>query len=425
MGSIALVLVVWAFRAARYEAVNLDAMWARAEQDFKAGRHDEAESALRRLNTLRAPTPLDTFLRAQIALARNEPDQALAALAVVPDDHYMGSQARLLAGQIELRRDRARVADDLLLAALRIDPALIQAHRERIYVLGMQERRAELNAEFRALSSLSELTADNVWHWCLLRNNSWEPREAIATLGQYVAADPLDRWSRLALADNYRRMGLHTTAESILAVLPAEDPEAIAIRAQTALDRSDQDQAERLLAAGRVDDPVLAGLRGRVALARNDSQRALHHFQVAYAADPENHEVIFGLLSTLAIKGEHEAARPLREVARNLERLNSLVQRAAAPGALRDPRLLRELGAACAALHRDAEARAWYALVIAAQPLDLESQRALFRLRDPNRAGGSNPRPGPSHGRAVPAKPDLDHAASVPAGRGDGSEHEG
>jgi len=393
LSSIALVLGFWGYRAARHDAVSPDAVWSRAEQDFRAGHYDRVESALRRLGRLRVPTPLDRILRAQLAIYRQQPDLALADLAQVPDDHFMGSQARLLAGQIELRRDRARLAEQFFHAALRLDPGRIQAHRELIYIYGMQLRRPELSAEFLALSARTELTPDNVFHWCLLRNNSWEPREAIATLARYVAADPGDRWSRLALADNYRRMGLHAEAQSTLASLPQEDPEAIVIRAQTALDRSDQDGAEHLLALGRIDDPVLARLRGRLALSRGDARSASHHFRIADAADPENHETIFGLLSALAITGEQEAALRLRDLARNLERLNTLIHRAAARAARRDPALLRQLGAACEALHRDAEARACYSLAIAADPLDSESQRALFRLRDPGRAGRASPGP--------------------------------
>jgi len=393
--AIALVLAFWGYRATQHEAVNLDADWSRAEQDFRAGRYHEVESALGRLGRLRKPTPLDRFLRAQLAVVRKQPALALTALAEVPDDHYMGSQARLMAGQVELRRDRARYAEAFFQAALRLDRGLIQAHRELIYIYGMQLRRAELSAEFLALSESTELTAENVFHWCLLRNNSWEPSGAVATLAQFVAADPDDRWSRLALAENYRRMCLHAESESTLAALPQEDPEAIAIRAQTALDLSDQDRAERLLGSGRIDDPVLAALRGRLALSRRDTRSALHHFQVAYAADPESHETIFGLLSTLAITDEGAAALPLRDTARNLERLNTLIQRAATPQARRDPVLLRELGAACAALHRNAEARAWYALAIAGDPLDSESQRALFRLHSPSRAGRASPGPPP------------------------------
>jgi len=93
---------------------------------------------------------------------------ALDALARVPDDHYMAPQARLLAGQSELRRDRVRQAEEWLRAALELNPQLVQAHRELIYIYGMQLRRTELGAEFTALSKLSDLTFDNAFHWCLL-----------------------------------------------------------------------------------------------------------------------------------------------------------------------------------------------------------------------------------------------------------------
>src|SRR5262249_9218756 len=185
-----------------------------------------------------------------------------------------------------------------------LDSGLIEGQRQLIYIYGMQLRRAEVNAEFLALSERTELTADSVYYWCLLRNTLWEPGEAIATLARFAAADPCDRWSRLALAENYRRMGLHADAESTLAALPQADLEAIGIRVQIALDLQEHDRAERLLSFGRIDDPALARLRGRLALSRHDARSALHHFRIAYAADPEDHTAIFGLSSALAMTGE-------------------------------------------------------------------------------------------------------------------------
>jgi predicted Zn-dependent protease len=361
-----------------------------------AGRYDRAEAALARLSRARELTPLERFLRARLAMVRNRPDLALADLALVPDDHYLGPQARLLSGQLEIGRDRARIAEGFFRAALMLEPGLIQAHRQLIYIYGMQLRRAEVNAEFLALSGRTELTADDVYYWCLLRSTLWEPGEAIATLARFVAADPRDRWSRLALAEDYRRTGSYAEAESTLTSLRQEDHEAIGIRAQIALDLQEQDRAERLLSLGRVDDPVLAGLRGRLALSRHDARSALHHFRIAYAADPEDRAAIVGLSGALAMAGEQEAALPLRESVRKLQRLDTLLQKAADPRALRDPALLRQLGAACEGLHRDAEARAWYALTIAEDPLDSEAQQALFRLRDPSRAGRKSPGPPPA-----------------------------
>ncbi len=94
--------------------------------------------------------------------------------------------------------------------------------------------------------------------------------------------------------------------------------------------------------------------------------------------------------------GDQKSAEPLRQVARDLERLNTLVQRAAVAPARRDPGLMRELGAACAALHRDAEARVrGIQLAVARDPLDRESQQALFRLKavEPKRRVRLRPTP--------------------------------
>jgi tetratricopeptide (TPR) repeat protein len=376
----ALALGFWVYRGLRPNQPDADLAWEQAERDFKAGDYARAEMTLDRLKGMRAPTPLDWMLRAQLAMVGDRPDEAIADLRLVPDNHFMGAQARLLAGQIELRRDRVRFAEQWFRAALSLDPKLVQPHRELIYIYGMQLRRAELTSEFLALSKLARLTFDNAFHWCLLRNNSWEPGEMIETLSRYVAADPDDRWSRLALAENERRMGIHAEAETVLSALPQDDPEANALRAMIALDLQQPDRAEQLLALGSKEDPTLARLRGRQALARRDARHALDEFQIAYAADPENRETVFGLLSALEMIGDHKAAEPLREAARNLERLNTLVQRAAVKQARQDPVLLRELGDACAALHRNAEARAWYELAIARDPLDRVAQQALFRL---------------------------------------------
>ena len=172
----------------------------------------------------------------------------------------------MLAGQTELRRSRVRYAEEWLIAATRLDPRLVQAHRELIYIYATQLRRAELNAEFTALSELTELSFDNAFHWGLLRSNSWEPGKEIEGLSRYIEADPRDRWSRLALAENYRRMGRTDDAEQTLAGLPSGEPEVIDLLARIALDRQATEKAERLLANGPKDDPLLARLRGRLAL---------------------------------------------------------------------------------------------------------------------------------------------------------------
>ena len=352
-----------------------------ARANFHAGRYDEVAVDLGRLERMRRPTPLDWFLRGQLAAIREQLDEASADLAKVPDDHEVAALARLMIGQIERRRDRVRLAEAALLAALRLDPSLVRAHRELITIYGIQLRRAEFKAEFLALEKLTPLSFDDVYHWTSLLNNAWDPTDVVETLLRYVAADPSDRHSRIALAEIFRRMGRDELAESTLVTLAADDAEANVIRIKIALDRRETEQAERLLARGRANDPVLARLRGAEALGCRKVQAAIEQFQIAYAANPDDHESVFGLWAALELKGDKQKAQPLREAARNLDRLNSLLQRGRTPAARQDLALIREFGALCEALHRDDEARAWFHIAIAANPTDKEAQQALFRIQ--------------------------------------------
>jgi len=377
-------LCVWVVRAKTGAGADPERVWVEAETDFKAGRYERAEAGLARLARLRAPTPLDWLLRAQIAMLRGRDREAIDDLAKVPDGHHMGPQARLLAGQVELRSKRARFAERWLLEATRLDPSLVQAHRELVYIYGMQLRRPELRQQFRILSGLTALTFENVWHWCLTRNSSWEPTEIVEEIGQWVEADPDDRWSRLALADSFRHLGRWSSVEKTLAPLPDSDPDARALRARTALDRGDDEAAETLLAGGPEDHPELARIRGRLALARRDGPTAVKHFRLAYAADPDDRDTIFGLGQALTMVGDPGAA-PFVAAARDRDALGTLVQRASTPQGRKDPGLLRALGAACEKVNHLPEARAWYSLAIADNPLDSEAQKALYRLKSQDR----------------------------------------
>ncbi len=358
-----------------------DQLWRRAHEAIQAGQWDRAEAELARLGRARPPTAQDWMLQAQLAMATGRVDAAVAALAKVPDAHNLASQARLRAGQIELRRDRLHAAEEAFRAASRLDPNLVQARRELIYIYGMQGRRAEIDEQFRALVNLTPLTFDNALHWGLMSHESWQPDLVTEELGRFVRADPTDRWSRLAWAGSLRRIGRVDDAWQALESLPASDPEARAQRAQLALERGDLAAAETLLAGGPSDHAGLARLRGRLALGKRDGPSALRHFGVADAAEPGSRDVTLGLAQAWTLIGDEAKAKPYLEAARRRDAVFSLLERARNPGANHDVALFRQLGEACASEGREDEARAWLALALARDPLDAEAQRALFRLR--------------------------------------------
>lgn len=358
-----------------------DVVWTRAEDDLRAGRFDLVAERLERLTRLRKPTDADWMLRAQLAMARKRPDEAIEAVAHVPDGSPLAAKARLTAGQVELRRGRIAKAEVFFRRAIALDPTLVQPHRELIYIYGMELRRPELNAEFRALSKLTTLTFDNAFHWCLTRTTLWEPAEITELLRAWAYADPDDRWAKLALADNLRQVGKRDEALSTIEGLPDTDPDAIATRVRVALDKGDADTAEALLTKGPLDHPELARYRGRIALSRRDGPAALEAYKRAYRADPDHRDSVLGLAQALEMTGDSAAAKPLFELARKHDALNTLVQRISAPAGRNDPTIRRALGAACEAIGRIPEARTWYQLAIEENPLDDESQKALYRLQ--------------------------------------------
>ena len=268
------------------------------------------------------------MLRAQVAMARGRVDEALADLAKIPDAHELAPQARLRAGQIELRRDRLRAAEEAFLAAAEARPGpgagapRADLHLRHAGASGRDRCRSS------ALAKLTPLTFDNALHWGLMSHESWQPDKVTEELGRFVKADPTDRWSRLAWAGSLRRIGRVDDAWKALEPLPDSDPEARALRAQLALERGDRAAAEALLAEGPTDHAGLARLRGRLALAERDGPAALRHFTVADAAEPGSRDVTLGLAQAWTLIGDEAKAKPYLEAARRHDAMFSLLRRA-------------------------------------------------------------------------------------------------
>lgn len=383
----ALVIVTAIGLAAAYYFVSRpkrdpEKLWAEAQAELKAGREAKASALVAEIGGLRQPTPLDEMLKGQIAIAGGRVDEAIAHLEKVPDSHFMGSQARLLAGQLELRRKRPRLAEGFFLKALELDPSLVQARRELVYIYGILLRREALREQFRALSEISVLTFKDVFVWCLTRSTIWEPIKNTAPLKEYLDQDPDDRWSRLALAENLRQLNRREEVEKILEPLPNSDPDALLIRVRLALDRGqDEETIQSLLKQGPVNDAELLRIRGKLALSHRRGEEALRYYRLAYERDPDQRDGQVGMAQALSMVGDKEGAAPFLKRARDHEQLTTLVQRAAAEGAKNDIPLIKSLGAAHEQVGRIPEAKAWYTLALNANPLDAEAQKAIFRLK--------------------------------------------
>jgi tetratricopeptide (TPR) repeat protein len=366
-------------------------VFLRADSLMKAGRYAQADAACEQLARLRVPTAVDRFLRAEVKIGLNQLDAASSELALIDADHPIAPLARLRTGQIEVRQGRPRLAEVAFLASLELLPRGVQPRKELVYIYNIQHRQGELDAQLASLLDLDALDFPTILHWTKTRHTVWNPAGDLAALEKFVAADPADRWSRLALVEALRRLDRLDQAEAVLAVLPAADPEARAQRVHLLLARGDFTSAESLLADGPLDHPELARLRGQLALRRREGPTAVRHFRIAHRADPLDHMTLSGLGTALRMVGQAEEARPYLEAARRHEDVWALVARAATAEGERNPKLPHQLGMACAAIGRVQEARAWLKLAIERDPLDTLSQQTLFDLEHgaTSRAGGA------------------------------------
>ena len=198
--TIALLLFLGGYVTAgrRWFRSSPKALAAAAREAVNRGEWAQADLLLRRLSSERSPTVDDTVLRSQVELAHGRAEAAIRLLNGIPDSAPEAAAARLVAGQIEMKRNRARPAESLFVQSLQLDGRLALARRELIKLYAMQARRADLNTQFRALAQLEPLQFEDVLLWTASLEDIWANDTIQADLERYISADPDDRASRLA-----------------------------------------------------------------------------------------------------------------------------------------------------------------------------------------------------------------------------------
>jgi tetratricopeptide (TPR) repeat protein len=376
-------------------------MLSAAVAEFEAGRYEKALALLDRRAAEVTPSSLDWMLRARVAEAQKRPEEALAHLKHIPDSDPIAAQAWLKAGQIELARNRAHAAEAAYRHALALNPDQIQSHRELAYLYAVQRRKAECDAEFRALNRLMPLDYTLAFAWSQNDCGLWDVPGARKVLIRFLDVDPKDRDSRLALATAYAMTGDLDRSTSVLEPLPNSDPDARALRVQLAVDRGDLDAAETLIRDGPADHPRINLFRGRLALHENDPRRAAAAFEAALHRDPTDRDAIDGLGAALRSLGDPRFKKFLQAAASH-DRLKRTIKESITT-LHTDRKLFYKLGDICEAMDLREQARVWYRLAIERDPLDSQAQQALARL-DP--AGSSTTvGAGPAKDRPNPSPP--------------------
>ena len=207
-------------------------------------------------------------------------------------------------GSSRRRRGRLRSAEAAFRATLKLTPQCTQARCELVYIYSVQLRLPELDEQLDALSEQGQLDLQHLLHWGMIRHTEWAGEHDMVGLKRYLAADPGDRYSRLALAEAQRQPGQTTAALETLAPLSDSDPDGRAARAALALASGDHPAAEVLLTGGPTNYPALNRLRGELAMARGDYRTAVGEFRDALGAEPTDPTVKYRLAMALTAVGD-------------------------------------------------------------------------------------------------------------------------
>jgi tetratricopeptide (TPR) repeat protein len=361
-----------------------DRIWAQAERAFLAGHWQQASASLKRLEQIRPKAALDWTLEAQLAIARGQFAQGFSALAQVSDAHPIAPQAHLLAGRLHRQLRCLRKAEAEFRQALAIKPGLIDAHKELIYILGLQSRRREVDAEFHQLARLTQLGHHDLMTWALTHFTHWNP-DIVADLDGCIKADPEDRHSRLAVVELLlERPEVESYIERILQPFPNTDPDAMALRINLAFNLGRFEQAESLLAKAPDGHPRISRMRAEMAMRQHDLDGAIQYFHDALSAEPYDRVSPMHLAQALQLKGDKKAATVYLDRVRRLNRVYDTINQMRSPKRKEHFTDLVELGNVFEEAGLNVEAKAWYGLAIATDPLDGGAQEGLYRLSRTN-----------------------------------------
>ena len=223
----------------------------------------------------------------------------------------MAAQAALLAGRIERKLAPALPSRSVVLRqALERETGTDRcAQGVDLSSTASSFASGKIDAEFKALSRLTQLTHHDLFTWGLTHFTDWDP--GISTeLEAAIEADPDDRHSRLALANLlFDQPEMENRVQKILEPLPPGDPDAAALRIELNLVHGRIEEANALLEQAPRGHPRLARLRGRAALSRHDPAAAIGHFREALSGQPCDRVAISELGKALVLLGDGPAAR--------------------------------------------------------------------------------------------------------------------
>lgn len=327
--------------------------------------------------------------------------------------------ARFLEGSALLALNRAREAERALRCSVELHPTYLQPRELLLGLHDAQMRRPEIISDLAGIARLRELMLRELVLWVVAGEPAAPPEPAIVQLQKFLAEDPADLESRIALARYHLVEGEPQKAEQLLrdasGTDQANDARVRAVRSEAFL------RNEQFGAAREALGPWPPAAESHELLWRSfglywtdigDWRRAAESFARFARANPYNLTAEYQFGTALQRLGQNETAARHLQRAEQLDRLRRHVQRLSRGDHGRKvhfAEVVAHVGALTEELGRDRDALAWFRQALL---LDPRNRIALARYR--------SLRQKPALANAAPSYPDLDdlregNAVTLPA----------
>ena len=391
VGLIAIMTVVIGVLVLTKRNVDTDRMFRQARLMAEAGKVRDSIPLLDDILSHEPNHAKALLYRGQLAAGEGDPEAAIGFFDRVGDDKPReAGTARYLAATAWYTKQNARLAEQRFLASILLHPTFLKPRESLAKLYYIQVRPADLQLQLDAIRSVRDWNLEELFASQLAWVTSRLPLENIPILEGFVAANPADVFSCIALARHYLIHDRTGEAIDLLKKAELHEPDNFTVRgllSECHLKFSDAETAWRQLEhdTPAADNPAewwrALGRCATEAELWPEAASALTH---AVAKNPNDYEAAYLLGIAAKRCGQNQLAEQELGRASTTQKLATAASIFLVANRDRQDVLataILDIGRLLVELQRPSEALHWLSAFLAMRPNHQEAQ-SLWRLAD-------------------------------------------
>ncbi|MEZ6129883.1 MAG: FG-GAP-like repeat-containing protein [Planctomycetaceae bacterium] len=373
-------VAIWV--VSEFHAVNVDVegLFRQARAVANGSRPENAIPLLDKVLALKPDYVNALLYRGQIAAEQGHPDAAIGYFERITADaapRREAGTARYLEASAWYTKRHAAMAEQQFLAAIDLHPTFLRARESVVQLYYIQSRPIELQIQLNAIREFRDWNLDELFAAQAAWFTSSQPTEHIPILEGFVAADPGDVASHVALARHYLIQNRASDAVGLISRIRSLHPNNLEVHgllAECHLKLSGADVAWQQFNGDRPKAENPAQWWRALGHCASDTEQwpeAVSALSFAVAGNPYDFESLYKLGISAQRMGETKIAEQHLDRARATEKLSAAVSRLLKTSRDRRELLLAsilDIGRHLQQLGRQRESVPWLSTFLGMQP---------------------------------------------------------